>query len=58
MHVVLCFELVLYIVTSVCCVQDVSHGEFLRSVRIGYTVGHSVSLTSLVIAIFILCFFR
>ncbi|XP_022534801.2 vasoactive intestinal polypeptide receptor [Astyanax mexicanus] len=32
--------------------------EFLSSVRIGYTIGHTVSLTSLVIAIFILCFFR
>ncbi|KAG7319487.1 hypothetical protein KOW79_016630 [Hemibagrus wyckioides] len=39
-------------------VEDFSHGEFLRSVRIGYTIGHAVSLTSLVIAIFILCFFR
>ncbi|KAI4874682.1 hypothetical protein NFI96_034612 [Prochilodus magdalenae] len=33
-------------------------GDFLDSVRIGYTIGHIVSLTSLIIAIFILCFFR
>ncbi|XP_062843808.1 vasoactive intestinal polypeptide receptor [Trichomycterus rosablanca] len=33
-------------------------GEFLGSVRIGYTIGHAVSLTSLVAAISILCFFR
>ncbi|TRY53829.1 hypothetical protein DNTS_002787 [Danionella cerebrum] len=33
-------------------------GDFLVSVRIGYTVGHSVSLVSLIIAIIILCFFR
>ncbi|TSO05371.1 Vasoactive intestinal polypeptide receptor [Bagarius yarrelli] len=39
-------------------VEDFSHGEFLRSVRIGYTIGHAVSLASLIIAIFILCFFR
>ncbi|XP_066508439.1 vasoactive intestinal polypeptide receptor-like [Hoplias malabaricus] len=32
--------------------------DFLHSVRIGYTIGHTVSLTSLIIAIFILCFFR
>ncbi|XP_026998625.1 vasoactive intestinal polypeptide receptor isoform X2 [Tachysurus fulvidraco] len=38
--------------------EDFFHGEFLRSVMIGYTIGHSVSLASLVIAIFILCFFR
>ncbi|XP_076848838.1 vasoactive intestinal polypeptide receptor isoform X2 [Brachyhypopomus gauderio] len=33
-------------------------GQFLGSVRIGYTIGHTVSLMSLIIAIFILCFFR
>ncbi|KAI2667523.1 Vasoactive intestinal polypeptide receptor [Labeo rohita] len=33
-------------------------GEFLGSVRIGYTIGHTVSLISLIIAIIILCFFR
>ncbi|XP_026857084.1 vasoactive intestinal polypeptide receptor [Electrophorus electricus] len=33
-------------------------GEFLVSVRIGYTIGHTMSLISLIVAVFILCFFR
>ncbi|KAJ8268005.1 hypothetical protein COCON_G00131770 [Conger conger] len=33
-------------------------GNFLRSVKIGYTIGHSVSLISLTAAIIILCIFR
>ncbi|KAJ8337157.1 hypothetical protein SKAU_G00383770 [Synaphobranchus kaupii] len=33
-------------------------GQFLRSVKIGYTIGHSVSLISLTAAIIILCIFR
>uniref|UniRef100_A0A8C1BEN2 Vasoactive intestinal peptide receptor 1a n=2 Tax=Cyprinus carpio TaxID=7962 RepID=A0A8C1BEN2_CYPCA len=37
--------------------QD-GNGEFLGSVRIGYTIGHTVSLISLIIAIIILSFFR
>ncbi|KAK1790145.1 hypothetical protein P4O66_014067, partial [Electrophorus voltai] len=32
-------------------------GEFLVSVRIGYTIGHTMSLISLIVAVFILCFF-
>ncbi|KAF4117182.1 hypothetical protein G5714_001735 [Onychostoma macrolepis] len=38
--------------------EDGNMGEFLSSVRIGYTIGHTVSLISLIIAIIILCFFR
>uniref|UniRef100_A0A673H2Q7 Vasoactive intestinal polypeptide receptor-like n=1 Tax=Sinocyclocheilus rhinocerous TaxID=307959 RepID=A0A673H2Q7_9TELE len=38
--------------------EDGNMGEFLGSVRIGYTIGHTVSLISLIIAIIILCFFR
>ncbi|KAG1969483.1 vasoactive intestinal polypeptide receptor [Pimephales promelas] len=38
--------------------EDGNIGEFLASVRIGYTIGHAVSLISLIIAIIILCFFR
>ncbi|XP_017566845.1 vasoactive intestinal polypeptide receptor isoform X2 [Pygocentrus nattereri] len=37
---------------------DENVGEFLGSVRTGYTIGHIVSLIFLIIAIFILCFFR
>ncbi|XP_041924371.1 vasoactive intestinal polypeptide receptor 1b isoform X3 [Alosa alosa] len=33
-------------------------GTFFRSVKIGYTIGHSVSLVSLTTAIIILCIFR
>ncbi|KAG7455533.1 hypothetical protein MATL_G00257670 [Megalops atlanticus] len=33
-------------------------GKFFWSVKIGYTIGHSVSLISLTMAIIILCFFR
>lgn len=39
-------------------ITDDGNGEFLGSVRIGYTIGHTVSLISLIIAIIILCFFR
>lgn len=33
-------------------------GKFLWQVKIGYTVGYSVSLVSLITAIVILCIFR
>ncbi|XP_028833593.1 vasoactive intestinal polypeptide receptor isoform X2 [Denticeps clupeoides] len=33
-------------------------GDFLWSVKIGYTIGHTVSLISLIVAIIILCNFR
>ncbi|XP_068197216.1 vasoactive intestinal polypeptide receptor-like [Antennarius striatus] len=33
-------------------------GDFLDAIRVGYTVGHSVSLVSLTAAIVILCLFR
>ncbi|XP_055058269.1 vasoactive intestinal polypeptide receptor isoform X2 [Misgurnus anguillicaudatus] len=38
--------------------EDGNMGDFFSSVRIGYTIGHAVSLISLIIAIFILFFFR
>ncbi|KAA0719151.1 Vasoactive intestinal polypeptide receptor [Triplophysa tibetana] len=38
--------------------EDEDMGDFLGSVRIGYTIGHTVSLISLIIAITILGFFR
>ncbi|KAM6990211.1 vasoactive intestinal polypeptide receptor-like [Tautogolabrus adspersus] len=33
-------------------------GEFFNAIKVGYTIGHSVSLISLTIAIIILCLFR
>nr|XP_020504592.1 vasoactive intestinal polypeptide receptor-like isoform X1 [Labrus bergylta] len=33
-------------------------GEFFNAIKVGYTIGHSVSLISLMIAIIILCLFR
>uniref|UniRef100_A0A7N6B5D5 Vasoactive intestinal peptide receptor 1a n=1 Tax=Anabas testudineus TaxID=64144 RepID=A0A7N6B5D5_ANATE len=33
-------------------------GEFFTAIKVGYTIGHSVSLISLTIAIIILCLFR
>lgn len=33
-------------------------GEFYGAIKVGYTIGHSVSLVSLTIAIIILCLFR
>lgn len=35
-----------------------SQGEFFGAIKVGYTIGHSVSLISLTIAIIILCLFR
>ncbi|MEQ2285877.1 hypothetical protein AMECASPLE_036413, partial [Ameca splendens] len=32
--------------------------EFYSTIKVGYTVGHSVSLISLMVAIIILCLFR
>uniref|UniRef100_A0A4W6CJY6 Vasoactive intestinal peptide receptor 1a n=1 Tax=Lates calcarifer TaxID=8187 RepID=A0A4W6CJY6_LATCA len=37
---------------------DDNMGEFFDAVKVGYTIGHSVSLISLTIAIIILCLFR
>uniref|UniRef100_A0AAY4ASD7 Vasoactive intestinal polypeptide receptor 1 n=1 Tax=Denticeps clupeoides TaxID=299321 RepID=A0AAY4ASD7_9TELE len=38
--------------------NNTDDGKFFRSVKIGYTIGHSVSLVSLTTAIIILCIFR
>ncbi|KAI3375277.1 hypothetical protein L3Q82_021776, partial [Scortum barcoo] len=35
-----------------------TRGEFFDTIKVGYTIGHSVSLISLTIAIIILCLFR
>lgn len=35
-----------------------SQGEFFDAIKVGYTIGHSVSLISLTVAIIILCLFR
>uniref|UniRef100_A0A8C4NWW9 Vasoactive intestinal peptide receptor 1a n=1 Tax=Dicentrarchus labrax TaxID=13489 RepID=A0A8C4NWW9_DICLA len=37
---------------------DDNEGEFFDAIKVGYTIGHSVSLISLTIAIIILCLFR
>ncbi|XP_010740461.2 vasoactive intestinal polypeptide receptor [Larimichthys crocea] len=37
---------------------DENTGEFFDAIKVGYTIGHSVSLISLTIAIMILCLFR
>lgn len=33
-------------------------GEFFGAIKVGYTIGHSVSLISLTMAIIVLCLFR
>ncbi|XP_024862685.1 vasoactive intestinal polypeptide receptor-like isoform X2 [Kryptolebias marmoratus] len=38
--------------------MDENSGEFFGAIKVGYTVGHSVSLISLIVAIVILCLFR
>ncbi|KAF7222952.1 vasoactive intestinal polypeptide receptor [Nothobranchius furzeri] len=38
--------------------MDENSGEFFGAIKLGYTVGHSVSLISLMVAITILCLFR
>ncbi|KAG7227368.1 hypothetical protein INR49_000373 [Caranx melampygus] len=38
--------------------MDYNTGEVLYAIKVGYTIGHSVSLISLTIAIIILCLFR
>ncbi|XP_044075844.1 vasoactive intestinal polypeptide receptor-like isoform X1 [Siniperca chuatsi] len=38
--------------------MDDNMGEFFNAIKVGYTIGHSVSLISLTIAIIILCLFR
>ncbi|KAG9347758.1 hypothetical protein JZ751_003772 [Albula glossodonta] len=38
--------------------NNTDDGKFLRTVKIGYTIGHSVSLVSLTTAIIIVCIFR
>ncbi|XP_034558128.1 vasoactive intestinal polypeptide receptor-like [Notolabrus celidotus] len=38
--------------------MDENTGDFLDAIKVGYTIGHSVSLISLTIAIIILCLFR
>ncbi|XP_013864410.1 vasoactive intestinal polypeptide receptor isoform X2 [Austrofundulus limnaeus] len=38
--------------------MDDNSGEFFGAIKVGYTVGHSVSLISLMVAIIILCLFR
>ncbi|XP_068594392.1 vasoactive intestinal polypeptide receptor-like [Cebidichthys violaceus] len=39
-------------------VDDNTSGEFFDAIKVGYTIGHSVSLICLTIAIIILCLFR
>ncbi|XP_023277651.1 vasoactive intestinal polypeptide receptor-like isoform X2 [Seriola lalandi dorsalis] len=38
--------------------MDDDTGQFFNAIKVGYTIGHSVSLISLTIAIIILCLFR
>uniref|UniRef100_A0A671Y201 Vasoactive intestinal peptide receptor 1a n=1 Tax=Sparus aurata TaxID=8175 RepID=A0A671Y201_SPAAU len=38
--------------------MDDNTGEFFDTIKVGYTIGHSVSLISLTVAIIILCLFR
>ncbi|CAN9503286.1 unnamed protein product [Ophioblennius macclurei] len=38
--------------------DTMSRGEFLYAVKVGYTIGHSVSIVSLTVAIIILCLFQ
>ncbi|XP_028327777.1 vasoactive intestinal polypeptide receptor-like [Gouania willdenowi] len=38
--------------------MDDNTGEFFDAIKVGYTIGHSVSLISLTVAIIILCLFR
>ncbi|XP_037537931.1 vasoactive intestinal polypeptide receptor-like [Nematolebias whitei] len=38
--------------------MEENSGEFFGAIKVGYTVGHSVSLISLIVAIIILCLFR
>uniref|UniRef100_A0A3B4B4A7 G-protein coupled receptors family 2 profile 2 domain-containing protein n=1 Tax=Periophthalmus magnuspinnatus TaxID=409849 RepID=A0A3B4B4A7_9GOBI len=38
--------------------MDDTEGEFYSAIKVGYTIGHSVSLISLMVAIIILCVFR
>ncbi|KAL3054769.1 hypothetical protein OYC64_017660 [Pagothenia borchgrevinki] len=39
-------------------IDDNTSGEFFDAIKVGYTIGHSVSLICLTIAIIILCLFR
>ncbi|XP_068425623.1 vasoactive intestinal polypeptide receptor-like [Clinocottus analis] len=38
--------------------DDNTSGQFFNAIKVGYTIGHTVSLISLTIAIIILCLFR